>query len=165
VTQAVLIRTIVDVTEFDDLIRKNPGLVYVPVLSDSGRFTYNLVLTSDQRESRLEHDSLMATLFGDSSRSEPWVLADELVARMHEPGGSPIVMLKRPRTKSLLREAVKASPGDVYLEETSVFGNEFEGWLSEAPEGRYAVVGPDPRRKRSWFATIRWSEKTGWTVE
>lgn len=56
-------------------------------------------------------------------------------------------------TKKALREAVKEGRG-LYLEATSVFGNEYDGLLSAAPAGTYWVVGPDPRRDRRWFAQI-----------
>lgn len=60
----------------------------------------------------------------------------------------------RPKTKKALKEAVAANLQSVELEATSVFGNEFGGSLANAPDGKYYVVGPDPYRKRSWYAQI-----------
>lgn len=61
-------------------------------------------------------------------------------------------------TKKALREAIKEGKG-LYLEATSIFGNEYDGPLSEAPAGSYWVVGPDPRRDRRWFAQIDKTDK------
>jgi hypothetical protein len=104
-------------------------------------------------------------ILGDSIRRESWIPAERVAEAMRGPGGSPRAIFIRPPTKKALREAVTASPEDVFVEETSVFGNEFEGWLSDAPEGHYHIVGPDPQRKRSWFATIRWAKGKGWIVD
>jgi hypothetical protein len=56
-------------------------------------------------------------------------------------------------SKKALREAVAAGE-NVSLEATSLFGNEYGGRISEAPEGDYFVVGPDPHNKRVWYAQI-----------
>lgn len=47
------------------------------------------------------------------------------------------------------KKALKAAVGQPleYIE-TSLFGEEFK------PNGRNTVVGPDPYRKRSWYATV-----------
>ncbi len=56
-------------------------------------------------------------------------------------------------SKKALTEAVKA--GRVtYLEATSVFGNEYDGPVSGAPDGTYYVVGPDPYKSRKWYAQV-----------
>jgi hypothetical protein len=60
----------------------------------------------------------------------------------------------RPRYKKELKAAVAEAPGSVSIEATSWFGNEYGGPLSGAPDGRYAIVGPDPERLRNWYATI-----------
>lgn len=107
-----------------------------------------------------------ALFLGDEPSTESSVPAESVVGAAREQHGDPLVVFVRPATKKALREAVKAAPRDVFLEETSHFENEYEGWLSEAPEGRYSVVGPEPARSRKWFAAIRWSEaKDGWLVE
>ena len=58
---------------------------------------------------------------------------------------------RRAASKKALREA---DPATVELEATSAFGNEYGGPLSDAPHGKYNVVGPDPYRDRRWYATI-----------
>lgn len=60
---------------------------------------------------------------------------------------------ERFKRKKHLLAAVKERPGDVFLEATSVFGNEYDGPLDQAPEGGYYLVGPSPR-KRVWYASI-----------
>ena len=57
----------------------------------------------------------------------------------------------RLKTKKALKEADIAG---LYLEATSVFGNEYNGPLSQAPANTYYVVGPDPYTDRRWYATI-----------
>lgn len=59
----------------------------------------------------------------------------------------------RPRTKKALKDAL-ASDGAVSLEATSLFGNEYDGPIESAPDGKYYVVGPDPVRARTWYAEI-----------
>jgi hypothetical protein len=62
---------------------------------------------------------------------------------------------RRPKTKKALREALKDDPSQVHLEATSIFGNEYDGLASEMPEGSTIyLVGPDPYKKRSWYANL-----------
>jgi len=61
---------------------------------------------------------------------------------------------QRVPTKKALREAVASNPARVNLEATSMFGNEYDGSLADAPAGNYYVVGPHPANKRSWYAHI-----------
>ncbi len=77
----------------------------------------------------------------------------------------------RPKTKKALREAVEAiafegDPYSVVLEATSLFGNEYDGSLGSAPKTTtFYVVGPDPYKKRNWYANIKWNDKKGqWVV-
>ncbi len=56
----------------------------------------------------------------------------------------------RPKSKKAVREA---DPSTVRLEATSLFGNEYDGLLSEAPDGRYTFVGPDPYTSRKFYGT------------
>lgn len=56
-------------------------------------------------------------------------------------------------SKKALREALAAGE-NVSLEATSLFGNEYGGYISDAPDGDYFIVGPDPYTKRSWYAHI-----------
>lgn len=47
------------------------------------------------------------------------------------------------------KKALKAAVGQpLRVIETSLFGSEFR------PDGDNTVVGPDPYRKRSWYATV-----------
>ncbi len=80
----------------------------------------------------------------------------------------------RPKTKKALREAVEllylstgeGDPYSVVMEATSFFGNEYDGSLANAPqETVFSVVGPDPRRSRKWYATIKFNQQKGqWVV-
>lgn len=56
-------------------------------------------------------------------------------------------------SKKALGESVKAGQ-IVFLEATSVFGNEYDGALDHAPDGTYYVVGPDPYKSRKWYAQV-----------
>ena len=60
---------------------------------------------------------------------------------------------KRFPTKKAMRDAI-GEGRLVLLEATSYFGNEYDGPLSEAPDGDFFVVGPDPHRDRRWYAHI-----------
>ena len=63
------------------------------------------------------------------------------------------VRARRVATKKALKEA--AVNGDpIALEATSVFGNEYNGFVQDAPNGTYTVVGPNPHTDRKWYATI-----------
>ena len=62
---------------------------------------------------------------------------------------------RRAPTKKALKEAIASDPSRVSLEATSVFGNEYDGRLDEAPDGEFSIVGPDPYRQRNWYGTIR----------
>jgi len=59
----------------------------------------------------------------------------------------------RPKSKKQVKETL-ANGGKVILEATSMFGNEYEGDVRNAPDGTYTFVGPDPYRKRSFYGTI-----------
>lgn len=56
------------------------------------------------------------------------------------------------KTKKSIREA---TPEEIYIIATSVFGDEYNGLLKHARPGRYLVVGPEPYQ-RKWYATIVW---------
>lgn len=68
-------------------------------------------------------------------------------------GGEVLTIVGKPATKKGLKRAVALDPSKVRIVATSAFGNEYDGILSDAPNGSYTVVGPDPY-KRTWFATI-----------
>lgn len=59
----------------------------------------------------------------------------------------------RPKSKKAVKEAIAANL-PVLLEATSVFGDEYHGPVSEAPVGKYYIVGPDPYRDRRFFGEI-----------
>ncbi len=58
------------------------------------------------------------------------------------------------KTKKELKEAIKMKQS-FSLEATSIFGNEYGGDISDAPDGNYTVVGPDPYKARNWYASIK----------
>lgn len=58
-------------------------------------------------------------------------------------------------TKKALKEAVKSSPGAVWLYSTSLLGG-WSGFAADLPEGTtFNVAGPNPYSARSWYATIK----------
>lgn len=61
---------------------------------------------------------------------------------------------ERPKSKKAVREAAAANPASVRIEATSFFGNEFDGRLSDAPDGSYMIVGPDPHTRRNFYGKI-----------
>jgi hypothetical protein len=61
---------------------------------------------------------------------------------------------KRVKTKKEVKEAFAENPARVQLEATSWFGNEYDGAVTEAPDGNYYFVGPDPYTKRTWYGMI-----------
>jgi hypothetical protein len=60
---------------------------------------------------------------------------------------------RRPANKKQVKEAVAAN-STVIIEATSLFGNEYDGLLSEAPDGEYHFVGPNPSTDRKFYGTI-----------
>lgn len=60
---------------------------------------------------------------------------------------------QRPKSKKAVREAV-ANGDRVTVEATSIFGNEYHGPLSEAPNGRINFVGPNPYSDRRFYGSI-----------
>ena len=59
----------------------------------------------------------------------------------------------RPNSKKAVREAI-AVGARVSLEATSMFGNEYDGPVSDAPDGQYHVVGPCPYTSRRFYGTV-----------
>jgi len=57
-------------------------------------------------------------------------------------------------TKAAARRAIEDNSHAVYIEATSIFGNEYDGPVDEAPDGEYYLVGPDPYTKRTWYGTL-----------
>jgi hypothetical protein len=65
------------------------------------------------------------------------------------------VNYRRPKSKKDVIAAVKADPSKVSLEATSLFGNEYDGPITEMPIGKMAtVVGPDPYLARNFYLNI-----------
>lgn len=61
---------------------------------------------------------------------------------------------RRPASKKAIKEAVAADPSNVQVEATSMFGNEYDGPLSDAPDGTITFVGPDPHTSRKFYGQI-----------
>lgn len=62
---------------------------------------------------------------------------------------------ERPKSKKQMKEAIMEDASRVRLEATSLFGNDYDGPVSEMPVGRMAfVVGPDPYTSRKFYANI-----------
>lgn len=60
---------------------------------------------------------------------------------------------RRPKSKKAVKEAIAAGEL-VTVEATSMFGNEYDGPVAEAPPGTITFVGPDPYRDRRFYGTI-----------
>lgn len=71
-----------------------------------------------------------------------------------------------PKTKKELKKLASTDSENLFLQATAAEFTEYEGALLNAPRDDYFVVGPDPRNKRAWFATISWSNKNNsWIVK
>ena len=77
---------------------------------------------------------------------------------------------RRPKSKKEVREFVSQSyevgtphPNQrevLRIEATSVFGNEFDGPLSELPTNEtITFVGPDPYTSRKFYGNIKYNQK------
>lgn len=61
----------------------------------------------------------------------------------------------RPASKTAVKRMLAAGHASgIHLEATSMFGNEYDGPITEAPDGTYTFVGPDPYAKRDFYGTI-----------
>lgn len=60
---------------------------------------------------------------------------------------------RRPESKKQVKAAVMGGE-HVSLEATSIFGNEYGGPVTSAPDGVYYFVGPDPYTKRKFYGQI-----------
>lgn len=72
---------------------------------------------------------------------------------------------RRPTSKKEVRESIAdlmIGPGRVRLEATSLHGNEYDGPIAGAPDGKYSFVGPDPYKSRKFYGTII---KSGATIK
>lgn len=68
---------------------------------------------------------------------------------------------QRFKTKKAVKEAITANPASVTLENTSIHGG-YDGSLTNAPDGTYTFVGPDPYNSRKWYGNI---VKTGQVIK
>lgn len=70
---------------------------------------------------------------------------------------------RRPASKAELRRTLASGPaaaGDIRVEGTSLFTEEFVGPLSKAPVGtRIDFVGPDPYTDRKFYGRIAVTDK------
>lgn len=60
----------------------------------------------------------------------------------------------RPASKAAVKRQLAEDATAVYLEATSMFGNEYDGRVTDAPDGEYYVVGPDPHTSRKFYGII-----------
>lgn len=73
-----------------------------------------------------------------------------------------VVRGKEPRSKTVVKDAVRDTPQHVRIFTTSAFGGEFDGKASTLAEYAQArgkeiiinFVGPDPNRNRKFYGTI-----------
>ena len=60
-------------------------------------------------------------------------------------------------------------PEGLVIEATSLFGNEFDGSLTEAQRtgqhGPFYIVGPDPHTDRKWYLNLWYSHDEEWKVK
>jgi hypothetical protein len=65
---------------------------------------------------------------------------------------------ERPKSKKAVKEAIADDPARVYIEATSLFGNEYNGPLPGLKDFNgdrtVSFVGPDPYTKRNFYGTI-----------
>lgn len=61
---------------------------------------------------------------------------------------------RRPTSKKAIKAAAEIGD-EVWIEATSVFGNEYDGEATSLPEGQTVYfVGPDPYTSRKFYGTI-----------
>ncbi len=62
---------------------------------------------------------------------------------------------RRPKSKKEVRDLVKSDYLDrVRIEATSIFSDEYDGLLINAPAGTITFCGPDPYTRRSFYGNI-----------
>lgn len=61
---------------------------------------------------------------------------------------------RRPKTKLEIKRMLAENPRRVRLEATSLHGNEYAGPITDAPNGTYYFVGPDPHTKRMFYGQL-----------
>jgi hypothetical protein len=61
-------------------------------------------------------------------------------------------VMTRPKSKAAIR---RMNPAHVWIEATSMFGNDYEGRAVDMPTGsKVFFVGPDPYAKRTFYGSI-----------
>jgi len=63
------------------------------------------------------------------------------------------VGVRRAPSKKAVKEAIAAGE-PVALQATSMFGNEYDGPVVDAPDGSYFFVGPCPNTNRKYYGKI-----------
>ncbi len=101
--------------------------------------------------------------------------AVEGVNLWEEHGGDPeaighleqLYLVRSPEARKADKVVMPKDPYSVVIEATSVFGNEFDGSLANAPKPiKYSIVGPDPHTSRKWYATLSYDkDKHEWVVK
>jgi len=61
---------------------------------------------------------------------------------------------QRPKSKKQVAATIAVQPENVRIEATSMFGNEYDGPVSDMPQGTILFVGPDPYSKRDFYGKI-----------
>lgn len=61
---------------------------------------------------------------------------------------------ERPASKKDVKELAASAPERLALEATSLFGNEYDGSVANAPDGTYLFVGPDPYTSRKFYGKL-----------
>ncbi len=61
---------------------------------------------------------------------------------------------RRPKSKKEVKETIATDPARVRVEATSLFGNDYDGPVVDAPAGSIHFVGPDPYNARKFYGTI-----------
>jgi len=75
---------------------------------------------------------------------------------------------RRPKSKKEVKEFIAARPIDVMAEQTSPYGNEYDGQVTLKgieENGPILFVGPDPYTKRNFYGSIKINRKGVLTVE
>jgi hypothetical protein len=64
---------------------------------------------------------------------------------------------RRPNSKKAVKEAVASDASSVWAEATSWHGDEYDGPVTDMPEGGRGIsfVGPDPYTSRRFYGTIK----------
>jgi hypothetical protein len=173
------------ITGFDELektVKNHKGGVFLQQEKGEGLLqqkSFTKLMTQAQKKKYLQEERVRKIVMSAGfplgfSQPEPILALEDLKSRVNDgtPAGSREWLIDwftcaiRPKSKKELMRHVAENPDEVYLEATSDFGNEYQGQLTSAPHQSFSIVGPDPEKKRSWYAQIFWSEKkSAWVVQ